>query len=107
MIDTLETAHACGLSLRPSKAREPKMLLAAPPLKTDSFEQILTDWIALTYVLNSLNRSVGMPDAYPFKLSTPLQEKLRFVHLVVLDRINDPTPQAKSEVSWETGRGSR
>ncbi|HSY29656.1 MAG TPA: putative zinc-binding metallopeptidase [Burkholderiaceae bacterium] len=88
MIDTLETAHACGLSLKPLKAKEPKMMLAARTLTSDSFEQLITDWFSLTYVLNSLNRSVGMPDAYPFKLSTPVQEKLLFVHEVVLTHAN-------------------
>jgi hypothetical protein len=84
MVDTLETAHACGLSLKPRKADEPKMTITAPPLKIDSFDEVITDWFALTYVLNSLNRSVGTPDSYPFKLSSPVQEKLHFIHRVVL-----------------------
>ena len=37
-------------------------------------------------MLNSLNRSIGMPDSYPFKLSTPVLEKLEFVHRVVRKR---------------------
>ena len=36
-----------------------------------------------TIALNSLNRSMGHPDAYPFVLSEPSVEKLRFVHGVV------------------------
>ena len=84
MVDTLETAHACGLTLRPRKEAEPAMVITAPPLKIDSFDEIIADWFALTYVLNSLNRSVGTPDSYPFKLSSPVQVKLHFVHKVVL-----------------------
>ncbi len=84
MIDTLETAHACGLSLTPKQADEPSLKIAAPPMKIASFEDTLKAWFALTYVLNSLNRSIGMPDSYPFKLSTPVLEKLEFVHKVVL-----------------------
>ena len=87
MIDTLETAHTCGLSLSPPKAAEPEMVITAPPLKIDSFEEIIGNWFALTYVLNSLNRSVGTPDSYPFKLSTPVQDKLHFVHRVVLAQV--------------------
>ncbi|PUA16908.1 putative zinc-binding metallopeptidase [Glaciimonas sp. PCH181] len=87
MVDTLETAHACGLSLNPPKASEPEMVITAPPLKIDSFDEIIADWFALTYVLNSLNRSVGTPDSYPFKLSSPVQEKLHFVHRVVLAQV--------------------
>jgi len=86
MIDTLETAHACGLSLKPQKAEEPALVIAAPPLKIASFDEIVADWFALTYVLNSLNRSIGTPDSYPFTLSTPVLEKLKFVHGVVLEQ---------------------
>lgn len=83
MIDTLDTAHSCGLSLKPPKAAEPEMVISTPPLTTDSFEELINNWFSLTYVLNSLNRSVGTPDSYPFKLSTPVQQKLEFVHQVV------------------------
>jgi hypothetical protein len=34
----------------------------------------------LTYILNNLNRSMGLADGYPFVLSTPAIAKLRFVH---------------------------
>ena len=87
MVDTLETAHACGLSLTPRKEAEPEMVIAAPPLKIKSFDELIADWFALTYVLNSLNRSVGTPDSYPFKLSSPVQEKLHFVQRVVLAQV--------------------
>ena len=83
MLDTLETAQACGLSLHPVKAGEPSLDAITLPMKTGAFDETLHDWFALTYVLNSLNRSIGMPDSYPFKLSTPVLEKLAFVHKVV------------------------
>ena len=73
------------------------MVITAPPLKIDSFDEIVSDWFALTYVLNSLNRSVGMPDSYPFKLPTPVQEKLHFIHKVVLAQVEKkagPAPKA-------------
>jgi hypothetical protein len=41
---------------------------------------MLTAWFSLTYVLNNLNRSLGWPDSYPFILSTPAMDKLRFIH---------------------------
>jgi hypothetical protein len=40
-------------------------------------------WFPLTYALNSLNRSLGMPDGYPFTLAPPVVEKLRLVHRVI------------------------
>jgi hypothetical protein len=43
---------------------------------------MMSDWFSMTYVLNSLNRGLGLKDLYPFVLSTPAVEKLRFVHRV-------------------------
>ena len=40
-------------------------------------------WIPLTVALNSMNRSFGTPDPYPFVLAPAAIEKLRFVHGVV------------------------
>jgi len=90
MLDTLETANACGLSLNPVKADEPALEKVILPTKTDAFEHIASEWFALTYVLNSLSRSIGMPDSYPFTLSTPVLEKLGFVHKVVRARMKAP-----------------
>jgi hypothetical protein len=47
---------------------------------------MMSNWFALTYVLNSLNRSIGMPDAYPFALSPLVIKKLDFIHKVILAR---------------------
>jgi hypothetical protein len=80
MTDALETAVACGLALQPLRPDEP----AVPPLaqggRLGAFAERLQHWFALTYVLNNLNRSLGVPDAYPFILAPPVLDKLRFVH---------------------------
>jgi hypothetical protein len=83
MTDTLETAAACGLSLRPQRTDEPT-LKTPPPApgsrRFASFEKVIESWFPLTYVLNNLNRGMGLPDGYPFVLSAPAVDKLRFVH---------------------------
>lgn len=83
MVDTLDTAHACGMMLKPARPGEPQLVIDEQTVCSDDFNDILNDWFALAYVLNSLNRSVGMPDPYPFMLSTPVIDKLHFVHDVV------------------------
>ena len=45
-----------------------------------SFDRMIGDWFPLTYVLNNLNRGLGLADGYPFVLSPPAIDKLRFVH---------------------------
>ena len=47
------------------------------------FDQIIDRWFPLTYVLNNLNRGMGLRDAYPFVLPTPVIEKLRFIHDII------------------------
>ena len=51
-----------------------------------SFDQMVEPWFPLTYVLNNLNRCMGLQDAYPFVLPDPVLDKLRFVHEVVRAR---------------------
>jgi hypothetical protein len=85
MTDTLETASACGVSIRPRRRDEPALIWV--PAKAGSpeaaFDRLVQSWFPLTYVLNNLNRGLGVPDPYPFVLSQPAIEKLRFVHDVV------------------------
>lgn len=84
MIDALETAAACGMTLEPKRPDDPR-LEKPPAAPLGQFEPMLGDWFSLTYVLNNLNRGLGLPDGYPFVLSTPAIEKLRWVHDVVFE----------------------
>jgi hypothetical protein len=85
ILDTLETAVACGLTLRPKRSDEPTLKPDIPVVgrRPTSFDAIIDRWFPLTYVLNNLNRGMGMADAYPFILPTPALDKLRFIHKVI------------------------
>jgi hypothetical protein len=85
MVDTLETAAACGLSLRPRRSGDPLLPETPHPLspRPAAFERLIGSWFPLTYLLNNLNRGLGLADAYPFVLSSATIIKLRFVHDVV------------------------
>ena len=80
MYDTLETAAACGLMLKPRRRDEPAMQSPPPKPSTAEFDRMIEHWFPLTYALNSLNRGLGQADAYPFVLSPTAIEKLQFVH---------------------------
>ena len=90
MIDLLETsASYCTQVTVPgmygaqhSAAVDP---FAQPAPKFDAMVQHL---VPLTLLLNSLTRSLGQLDAYPFALSTQALAKLRFVHDVVRDAVS-------------------
>ncbi|NEX59591.1 zinc-binding metallopeptidase family protein [Noviherbaspirillum galbum] len=92
MVDTLDTAYWCGLTARPKKAGEPELDIPGRPHRNHDFDEVMRDWFALTYVLNSLNRSIGMPDAYPFALSPTVIDKLRFIHHVIMEKQKAPRP---------------
>jgi hypothetical protein len=85
MVDTLETAAASGLSLSPRRRDEPSLQrVPSVPANTGiGFDHLLEGWFVVTYVINNLNRSLGVPDGYPFVLADAAIEKLRYVHDVV------------------------
>ena len=82
MSDTLEIAANCGLSLRPLRKNEPSLKTVPDPVDDipEPFGDLIESWYPLTYLLNNLNRGLGLSDPYPFVLPTPAVDKLRFVH---------------------------
>ena len=89
MADTLETAKALGLVLMPQDEPEPTLELNAErrqAVVARTFQEMRDQWIPLTVALNSLTRSMGTGDAYPFVLSKPALDKLAFVHQLVVHR---------------------
>jgi hypothetical protein len=84
MIDAVETAAACGVSLRPKRKDEPSVKTVPDPIRGrgQPFDEVIDAWFPLTYVLNNLNRGLGLSDAYPFVLAGPVVEKLQFIHQV-------------------------
>jgi hypothetical protein len=84
MTDTLETAIECGLSLRPSRADEPSLKRDRSNPVRSPFDRMIDDWFSVTYLMNNLNRGLGLADAYPFVLASPAIEKLRFVHQTIV-----------------------
>ncbi len=86
MIDTLETAAAYGLSLRPDDAGMPELKSAPADPAERPFDDLIASWYPLTYALNSLSRGLGVADVYPFVVSAPAVEKLRYVHEIVSAR---------------------
>jgi hypothetical protein len=84
IVDTLETARVYGLALRPNAASGAALPdMTARRLDFDDFDDLIGAWFPLTSALNSLNRSMGLADLYPFVLSPPAIAKLRFVHEIV------------------------
>jgi hypothetical protein len=86
--DTLQTAAEYGVTVRgPRAVTLDRSLKATPQPEAGDrgFDEVLDNWLPLTYALNAVNRSMGRDDLYPFTLATPVIDKLRFVH----DRVQE------------------
>ncbi len=81
--DTLEVALDFGLIDKRARLdfKEPKTFWFGP--KQKKFEEVIYIWSELTVALNSINRSMGLRDIYPFVLSKTVIEKLRFISEVI------------------------
>lgn len=84
IVDTLETAGAFGLRVNPriSRGDEIGTRVDFDSYRVDSIDQLIEAFLPITFAVNSLNRSMGQPDLYPFVLSPRAIEKLGFIHLL-------------------------
>jgi hypothetical protein len=92
LMDLMETAASYKVQLR-----LPGHMASWPPMDDPfadasmPFQHILHQCVPLTLMLNSLTRSMGQLDAYPFALSTGAVAKLQFIHDVVTEhRLQNP-----------------
>ena len=88
MTDTLETAAACGISIAAAAPDEPALKHVRRPRSPDapSFDRLMDSWFPLTYVLNNLNRGLGLRRRAIRSCSRQAVEKLRFVHDTISTR---------------------
>jgi len=79
MVDTLETAFAFGLRLRPKIGADLAAAIDFDPYVSE-MDRIIDAWLPLTFAVNSINRSMGQPDLYPFVPTAQVIWKLTFIH---------------------------
>ena len=94
MIDTLATSYAFGLRVAPRVdaprvdsprfARDESLVASVDqdPYRIPDFDHLYEQWLPLTTAVNSINRSMGQPDLYPFVVPPPVVTKLKYVHTV-------------------------
>ena len=82
--DTLETARAFGVHMQP-RVTGNRTLEAAVNFDpyTASIEHLIDAWIPLTFAFNSINRSMGVGDLYPFVLGAPTMLKLNYIYNLI------------------------
>ncbi|WP_234734106.1 zinc-binding metallopeptidase family protein [Tellurirhabdus bombi] len=85
ILDTLETAYDFGLSVHPRIIEERTILsseVKIDPYDPENFEMLISLWLPLCFAMNSLNRSMGHSDLYPFVIPPLVMQKLSFIHRV-------------------------
>jgi hypothetical protein len=84
IVDTLDTGTAFGLKVRPPIAGQDLATeLDFDPYGPGDIQQLVDAWLPLVFAVNSLNRSMGQPDLYPFVLTPGVVRKLGFIHDLV------------------------
>ncbi len=94
IVDTLEMAQAYDLRLAPSADHGDEFAVSygIDPYATQDVHDLVRVWLPVSTALNSLNRTMGKEELYPFILSPPVIEKLAFVHGLVRDAVGERRP---------------
>ena len=56
------------------------------PYRAAFMDDVIDQWVPLVFAVNSLNRSMGLADLYPFVISPTVREKLGFIHIMLHDQ---------------------
>lgn len=83
LMDTLETSYFFNIGIQrkiSSHSQQMPMPISNDPYFVSDFQEIFDAWLSLTFAINSLNRSMGYDDFYPFVISPSVVRKLGFIH---------------------------
>jgi len=82
IVDTLEMAGAFGIKVKPQVTDDPDLEaeIDFDSYKVLDIDLLIETWLPLAFAVNSLNRSMGQPDLYPFVLAPTAIRKLGYVH---------------------------
>jgi hypothetical protein len=85
MMDTLETADDYGID--PKVPNSPGVgrpwFASTDPYKARNAAQLMDRWVPLALAMNSMNRSMGHADFYPFVVSPAVISKVDFIYQLV------------------------
>jgi hypothetical protein len=93
LMDTLETAFSFGIDVEPktdTKVKGTDAKISQNPYEISDFKKIFKSWLPLTFAVNSLSRSMGYADFYPFVIPDPVVRKLQFIHSLCLRQASHP-----------------
>lgn len=86
IVGTLETAYSYGITINPRIDPYNQTIAASidfDPYNIEEFDPIFNSWLPVSFMMNSLNRSMGAQDLYPFYINPTVKKKLDFIHRVI------------------------
>lgn len=106
MADALDTAGAEGME--PRRGRVPlldqwRSKRTFDCYRDGDFQALFARWVPLTLSLNSLSRSMGHNDFYPFVIPVPVYRKLSFMHELIRQSFRDAQSR-KTRSRWRRPR---
>lgn len=85
IIDTVEMAGAFGVKTAPVTG-DGVAVLSTPDFdsyRVTNIETLIDHWVPLSILINNLNRTMGLADAYPFVIAPAVVGKLGFINDLV------------------------
>ena len=97
IVDTLEMAQAYDLQLSPAvdKAGEFAVGYGIDPYDTSDIQALIDVWLPVSTALNSMSRTMGKDELYPFVLSPGVIRKLGFMNALVRDAVRGAGHEAR------------
>jgi hypothetical protein len=85
LVDAVDTAEAEGMEPRTAGFSLSAIFASKSTdvFRETAFAPLIERWTPLAIGMNSLSRSMGHADFYPFVIPPPVVEKLAFVHRVI------------------------
>jgi hypothetical protein len=85
IVDTLEMAYAFGITVAPRVSGDKGLsaTIDRNPYNAGSVVELVSAWLPITFAVNSLNRTMGLPDLYPFIISPAVVRKLEYIRALV------------------------
>jgi hypothetical protein len=108
IVDTLEMAANFGMQIAPGADKIGGLCAKADcdPYTIEDFDVIVGSWFPFVIAMNSVSRTMGLRDIYPFVLSRTVIGKLNFVHTLVQGKggagRSDKTESANEQLRLES-----
>ena len=104
IVDTLEMAKEFGLDVKPRLDRTGDLTahFDFDPYVAGTVEPVMNAWLPFVFAMNSVSKTMGTRELYPFVLSPAVMTKLGFIHDLVHDRLprdtaaQEPSPEPAS-----------